>query len=210
MQFAVSLKESGIIPRLLLYIVAMQHAHNGESYVKFRDPSGTIGGTFVADVLSVHQSITRGAVVLLEKVTVLKTPPPHSLHHLCIASENVVGVIPRQRSGQSLVLPLFSSPPGEGEGDGSSSRMNVIANAGQQEPPARLINHPRLQQPSQLQSRNVSLAMQVPPPQQRQEQQQQRAPAAASPPPQQPSSYVQPRVDTADDLLDGLDDEFAF
>jgi hypothetical protein len=202
---ATSLKESGIIPRLLLYIVSIQHAHNGESYVKFRDPSGTIGGTFVEDVLSMHpnrNNITRGAVVILEKVAVLKTPPPHSLHHLCIVSENVVSVIPRERSGQSVKLPVFSSAPDDGEGGG---RKNVDANAGQQVPPARLIDHLQLQQTSsQFKSKHDSLEVARPPPQQQQQEQLLEAP------PQQQPSYVEPQVDTADDLLDGLDDEFTF
>jgi len=175
----------------------MQHAHNGESYIKFRDPSGTIGGTFVEDVLSVHQNITRGAVVLLEKVTVLKTPPPHSLHHLCIVSENIVGVIPRQRSGQSLRPPVSSSGPGEGDDGGK----NVNAQAERLEPPARRIDHLQSHQTSQFKNRNEGLAVPGPPPQQQQQQQVLVAP-------QQPS-YVLPQVDTASDLLDGLDDEFA-
>jgi hypothetical protein len=185
----------------------MQHTHTGESYVKFRDPSGAIGGTFVSDILSMHQNITRGAVVLLEKVTVLKTPAPHSIHHLCIVPENIVSVIPRQRrSGQGAVggLSFFGELQQGGGGGGVSAR--------QQE---------QHQGPPQLEAR---APMQAAPPVQQQQQQarpqqQQQVPTAPAQPPQQPprqqqqpppSHYVPPQVDTADDLLDGLDDEFGF
>lgn len=215
MQAAITLKQSGIIPKLLLYIVSMHHTHNGESYVKFKDPTGTIGATLVSDVLSIHQDITRGAVVLLEKVTVLRTPPPHSIHHLCIVPENVVRVIPRQRS-QSAGLPFFSSSPpasgGGGGGNDANKDKGVGApSAGGEGPPrapGRLVNRSDLQQPSQLENRNNSPAIQVL--QGRQVQQQQVPAPVQQQPQQQPANYVQPQLDTADDLLDGLDDEFGF
>ena len=192
----------------------MQHTHNGESYIKFRDPSGTLGGTLVSDVLALHENITPGAVVVLEKVTVLRTPPPHSIHHLCIVPENVVRVIPRQRSGHSAGgLPLFDPSSillSSGGGSGHDEREKIAEEKGaragqQQEPPVQALNpssrpeqpQRQQQQPSQLEIRNdSSVAQQAPPP--------------PPPPQQQPSSYVQPQVDTADDLLDGLDDEFGF
>jgi Homologous recombination OB-fold protein len=186
----------------------MQHAHNGESYIKFKDPSGTIGGTFVSDVLSLHQNITPGAVVLLEKVTVLKTPPPHSLHHLCIVPENVVRVIPRQRSGQPFGgTPLFKSsqaPSGAGGGgDGGNNVTGVVISAGQQDPPARVVNNARMHQPAQLETRNdYSSAVQQMAAQLPQQLGQQQHP--------QPSIHIQPQIDSADDLLEGLDDEFGF
>jgi hypothetical protein len=94
---ALALLKSDVLPRLLVYVVSLQHAHNGESYVKLRDPTGTIGGTMAADVLSAHPGISRGAVLLLEKVTVLKTPSPHPIRHLCVVPETIKRVVPRQR-----------------------------------------------------------------------------------------------------------------
>ena len=95
-QAAKLMRQSGTIPKLFVFVVSLQHAHNEESYVKLEDPTGTIGGTFTSDVLSTHQGISRGAVLLLEKITILKTPSPHSMHHACITSENIVKVISRQ------------------------------------------------------------------------------------------------------------------
>lgn len=98
-QSAKLMRQSGVLPKLIAYVASLQHAHNGETYVKLRDPTGILSGTFTSDVLSTHPGISSGAVLFLEKVTILRTPPPHSMHHACIVPENVARVVvPKQGS----------------------------------------------------------------------------------------------------------------
>ena len=49
-----------------------------------QDPTGAIGGTLTKAVLQAEPDLRQGAVVRLRRVTVLRTPPPRSLNHLCI------------------------------------------------------------------------------------------------------------------------------
>lgn len=115
---------SGVLDRLLVYVVSVQRAYNGECFISLKDPTGSIGGTLTADVLEAEPDVRRGSVVLLQKVgnwstcqpccvearsykpndriatisavqvAVLRTPPPCVLHHLCITGNCIGQVIP--------------------------------------------------------------------------------------------------------------------
>lgn len=177
---ALALLKSDVMPSLLVYVVTLQHAHNDESYVKLRDPTGTIGGTLTADVLAAHPGISHGAVLLLEKVTVLKTPSPHPIRHLCIVPETVKRVVPRQRE----------APGGGGAAWPAAQALQAPQQAAQPRPPARHVENASAPGPAAA------------PPAFRQP-----APAAhPAAPPQQ--AQAQPQGDTAEDLLAGLDDDF--
>jgi len=95
-----SLQQSGKIKRLAAIIVYLRHSHTGECLIKLKDPTGVVSGTLTSDVLPTQrQHLTKGSVMLLENVTVLRTPPPHSVHHLCIDPASIVQIIPAARSG---------------------------------------------------------------------------------------------------------------
>lgn len=96
------------------------------SHSLLQDPTGTVGGTLAKGVLEAEPDIHRGSVLLLRKVlrarhaikasregsqaflpgavqvAVLKTPPPCSMHHLCIQLDNITQVIPEDSSSQPL------------------------------------------------------------------------------------------------------------
>lgn len=95
-QAALDMSHSGVFPRLLVYVVSLQQAFNGESYVKLSDGTGCIGATFTSDVLVTHPSITRDALLYMKDVTVLRSPPPHKKSHLCILPTNIVRVFARR------------------------------------------------------------------------------------------------------------------
>jgi hypothetical protein len=101
---AEGLRQSGRLPRLLLYICALRHSYSGEAYVSLKDPTGTMGGTCTIDALQAHPDIKKGAVLLLQNVTILQTPVPYSWHHLCITKANIAFVIPREEAEKSINL----------------------------------------------------------------------------------------------------------
>lgn len=59
---------------------AALHAHACSA----QDPTGAIGGTLTRSVLENEPDIRQGAVLRLRRVTVLRTPPPRRINHLCI------------------------------------------------------------------------------------------------------------------------------
>ena len=63
---------------------AVQHADQVPPCCALQDPTGAIGGTLTKAVLQAEPDLRQGAVVRLRRVTVLRTPPPRSLNHLCI------------------------------------------------------------------------------------------------------------------------------
>lgn len=64
----------------------VQHADHDQvpHCCALQDPTGAIGGTLTKAVLQAEPDLRQGAVVRLRRVTVLRTPPPRSLNHLCI------------------------------------------------------------------------------------------------------------------------------
>ena len=68
-----------------------------------QDPTGAIGGTLTRAVLESEPELRQGAVVRLRRVTLLRTPPPRSINHLCITLDSVVQVIPPPGSRQAAM-----------------------------------------------------------------------------------------------------------
>ena len=72
---------------------SVTHSHPPLLLPLLQDPTGAIGGTLTRAVLQGEAGIQQGAVVRLRNVTVLRTPPPRSLSHLCVTLDSVVQVI---------------------------------------------------------------------------------------------------------------------
>ena len=66
-----------------------------------QDPTGSIGGTLTRAVLESEPELRQGAVVRLRRITLLRTPPPRCINHLCITLDSVVQVIPPPGSRQA-------------------------------------------------------------------------------------------------------------
>ena len=107
---ACSLPASGVMSRMLVFVVAVQRAYNGEFLVRLKDPSGTVTGTLTSDVLEHDPDVRRGSVLLLQKVAVLRTPPPGALHHLCITPDNVAQVIPASTRAAPPPISVLPAP----------------------------------------------------------------------------------------------------
>jgi hypothetical protein len=140
------------LPRLAVFVAAVQRSYCGESGVRLKDPSGAIGGTLTADVLAAHPALRAGAVVVLEDVTVLILPQPTALRHLCIALGNVARVVPADAAaplaggaaaGWGAPLPRLAPPrapaaaparPAEFEA-GPAARAPPLAPANRAAPP---------------------------------------------------------------------------
>ncbi|KAL4428017.1 hypothetical protein ABPG75_002106 [Micractinium tetrahymenae] len=81
---AAALQHNGVLDRLLAVVASVKRCHSGEAFVRLKDPTGTIGGTLTRSVLENEADIRQGAVLRLRRVTVLRTPPPRRINHLCI------------------------------------------------------------------------------------------------------------------------------
>ena len=139
-----------------------------------QDPTGAIGGTLTQAVLDGEPGIQQGAVLVLRRVAVLRTPPPRSLSHLCITLVSVLQVISppcaptdgrraaaaQQQQQQPRLLPLPAPPPHLVQPAASWQQQPSLAPAG----PA--IHAPLARQPSAPSSSCAwpSLATAAPPP----------------------------------------------
>jgi hypothetical protein len=95
---------------MLVFVVAVQRAYNGEFLVRLKDPSGTVAGTLTSDVLEHDPDVRRGSVLLLQKVAVLRMPPPGALHHLCITPDNIAQVIPASTRAAPPSVSVLPAP----------------------------------------------------------------------------------------------------
>lgn len=177
----------------------MHHAYSGEAFVKLRDPSGSIGGTIASDALVAFPALCSGVVLVLEHVAVVKTPQPHSMHHVCIVAKNIKHVVvsseedtTMRRSGQSSRRYAHDHPP---PSPPQQQQQQLIENG-----------------PTSLQSIDLGSTFATQIHRQHQKQQQLQRPdaapiddGAAAAMTTAPSLY---KTDTADDLLVGLDDDF--
>lgn len=199
--------------------------------IKLKDPTGSISGTLTADVLPAHPQLTKDSVLILEKVSsafgidcgkclaifkifnepegtlqvvVLRTPPPHAVHHLCIVPANVARVVPPSQEG----------PTPQGSNWNSAAPPALIGSS----IPAQPAGHSQLQQPTQPRVTLPGLAVlaggavplgsmaprDAPSPAPPMECGRATACGASQPPPRHAVNG------DVDDLMAGLDDEFAF
>ena len=166
-----------------------------------QDPTGAIGGTLTRAVLHGEPDIRQGAVLRLRRVTVLRTPPPRSLNHLCITLDSVVQVVPPpdvqaglQAATQELwplpaprlAFPALPAPP-QAFSDGAAPRQQSPQQQQQQPagtarsmqpPPARLPAAPAAA--SSLAWPSIGAADGIRLPRQQQQQQQQQPPRQAT------------------------------
>ena len=75
-----------------------------------QDPTGSVGGTLTKAVLEAEPDLRQGAVLRLRRVTVLRTPPPRSISHLCITLDAVVQVVPAPGGRQAGTAAQHGQP----------------------------------------------------------------------------------------------------
>lgn len=103
-QIALSQRQSCKMNRLLVCVSHVSVGFSGEAFVSLKDPTGKITGTLSKQVVRRHgDNLRPGTVLLLQDVVVLKTPLPGSVCHLCISSQNLARVFPREQEAEVTV-----------------------------------------------------------------------------------------------------------
>ena len=104
------MSQSGVLPHLLAVVLTVRPTLSGASFIKLADPTGSIGGTIVAEALASHPQLSCGSVVFLRNVSVLRTPPPHSVPHLCITAANIEQCLGPSGAGPDTAQPADGPP----------------------------------------------------------------------------------------------------
>jgi hypothetical protein len=85
--------------QVVVAVQSLRRAFNGDWLVTLRDPSGAIDGTMTADCFASQTRPQVHSIMILRDVTVLKLPPPHPGHHVCITAGNIAHTFPGMQDG---------------------------------------------------------------------------------------------------------------
>ncbi|KAK9819660.1 hypothetical protein WJX72_000873 [[Myrmecia] bisecta] len=111
-KLALRQEASAKIPKLVVLLTCVNLTGCGDAFGLFKDPTGSMGGGIHRSLLEQEASLAPGAVLVLEKVTLLKVAP--KLAYLCITGDNIVQVIPADQAMPSRAAQPRAAQPAWG------------------------------------------------------------------------------------------------